>query len=183
MEGTVSPGALPASERLSLGKEKKIPWWMKAPSIPFSHLHFMFRSQEMKDIILLYLPPCSAVLPHAASRNPFLFHPETSGCSVPIHHGSHYWNCLHTLFSTIIDQTRAFDPLCFGQQMVRIKYLLRLHLKDTLLSLAFTCALSNKLQLSLSKGVKAKEWCLTNCLFMYWYSLGTKKAGLCQDSS
>lgn len=111
----------------------------------------------MKDIILFHLPLCGVVLPHATSRNPFVFHPETSGCSVPINHGSHYWNCLHTPFSAFIDQTKAFDSLYFGQQMVRIKYLLRLHLKDTLLSLAITCAFSNKLQLSLIKGVKVKE--------------------------
>lgn len=137
----------------------------------------------MKDVILLYLSPCSVGLPHAASRNPFLFHPETSGCCVPVHHDSYYWNCLHTLFSAIIDQTRAFDPLCFGQQMARIKYLLRLHLKDTSFALAITCSLSNKLQLSLIKGVKAKQWCLSNCLIMYWCSVGTERADACQDTS
>lgn len=69
----------------------------------------------------------------------------------------HTIGTVYTLFSTIIDQTRAFDPLCFGQQMARIKYLLRLHLKDTLLGLAITCALSIKLvitnQRSKSKGM------------------------------
>lgn len=96
----------------------------------------------------------------------------------------HTVGTVYTLFfSAIIDQTRAFDPLCFGQQMARIKYLLRLHLKDTLLSLVISCALSNKLQLSLIKGVKAKEWCLSNCLIMYWCSLGTEKADICQNTS
>lgn len=149
---------------------------MRTPYLPFSHLHFIFGSQETKEIILLHLPLRSVVLPHVASRNPLLFHQEISGCSFPVHHGSHYWNSLHILFSAIIDQRRAFHPLHFGQQMGRIKNLLRLHLKDTLLGLAITCALSNKLQLSLIKGVKAKEWCLSGCAIMYWSSLGTEKA-------
>lgn len=149
-------------------------WGTRVSFTPFSHLRFVFRRQGIKDVVLILLPSSSAVLPHTACRNSSFSHPEPLGCSGPNHHGSHYWDCLDT-FSASLDRTRASDPLCFCQQIVRIKYLLRLHLKDTLLSPAISSILSNKLQVLLSKRVKAREWCLSNRFFTYWCSLGTER--------
>lgn len=149
-------------------------WGTRVSFTPFSHLRFVFRRQGIKDVVLSLLPSSSAVLPYTACRNSSFSHPEPLGCSGPNHHGSHYWDCLDT-FSASLDRTRASDPLCFCQQIVRIKYLLRLQLKDTLLSPAISSILSNKLQVLLSKRVKAREWCLSNRFFTYWCSLGTER--------
>lgn len=68
--------------RTVLGEEKKKKRnGLKLPTGNEHSIHPIlspvFRRQEMKDIILLRLPSFSAVLPHAASRNPSLSHPET----------------------------------------------------------------------------------------------------------